>query len=77
MSKDNDRVAIKFEPTAKNNLIDKSKVYGKVLMDGEDNKISRSLIDVRNSLKEHPIKTIIIGLIVGIFCLIIEYSCFK
>lgn len=76
MGKDNEHAAIKFEPTAKNNLIDKSKIYGKVLMDGENNKIARSRIDVRGSIKEHPIKTIFIGLIIVIVGLIIEYSFF-
>ncbi|MFA4852101.1 MAG: hypothetical protein WC924_03145 [Candidatus Gracilibacteria bacterium] len=75
--KDETRTAIKFLPSAKNNLIDKSKIYGKVEMDGEGNKITRSLIDVRNSIKEHPIKSTLIGLIIVVFGLIIEYAFFK
>ena len=76
-NKEKTHTAIKFSPTAKNNLIDKSKIYGKVEMDGEGNKITRSLIDVKKNIAEHPIGSIVIGLIIVVFGLIIEYSFFQ
>jgi len=42
-------------------------------MGGEGNMITRSLIDIRKGIKEHPIRIIIIGLIPVVITLIIEY----
>jgi len=46
-------------------------------MDGENNMITRSLIDVKESVKENPIKSILIGLVIVILGLIIEYYFFQ
>jgi len=77
MPKNSTPTAIKFSDTAKNNTFEDCKIYGKVQMADKNNKMRRTLIDVKKNVKEHPIKTIIIGLIIIVFGLLIEYSFFK
>lgn len=77
MFKNKIHTAVKFTPEAKNNSIDKSTIYGAVEMNGQNNKITRSVIDVRSFVVEHPIKTIVIGVAIIIFGLIIEYTIFQ
>ncbi len=85
MQKNKDHIALKFLTGSKNNLVDQSEIYGGVEMNGESNKIKRSKIDIKKTIQEHPIKTIIIGSIItltitiigSVIGLIIEYTFFK
>jgi len=71
------KTVLKISKEAKNNTFEECKIYGKVENYGSGNKFKKTIIGLENKIKENPIKIIIIGVIIIVFGLIIEYNFFK
>ena len=72
------RSAIKMTETAKNNTFDNCKINGWIEIAGKDNKFKNCVINwIEKLIKENPIKTITIWVIIIIIGLLIEYTFFK
>lgn len=71
------RTAVKITNEAKNSTFENCTINGSLEDSGKNSKFKKTTIGVGQSIKEHPIKSIIIGVIILLTGLWIEYHFFK
>ncbi len=71
------RTAVKITEKAKNSTFENCTIHGGLEDSGQNSKFKKTSVGFRQIIKENPIKSFIMGVLVVIIGLMIEYYFFK